>query len=73
MTISKLIESFKTMIRLDGTLFDGLFLGKYKRYKKYKRTWNFNIIFIQVFNLCYQHLGLISLTVWKLRGFQQFQ
>jgi len=34
-------------------------------------TWNFNTIFIQHFNLCYQNLELISLTVSKLWSFPQ--
>ena len=51
MTILGLAESFKTMNRpdLSVTLFDGLFLEKYKR-------WGievFDIVFIQVFNVCY--------------------
>ena len=34
-------------------------------------TWNFNTIFIQHSNLCYQNLILISLIVWKLWSFPQ--
>ena len=34
-------------------------------------TWNFDPIFIQVFNLYYQNLGLTALIVWKLCAFQQ--
>ena len=34
-------------------------------------TSNFDTIFFQVFNLCYQNLGLISLTVCKLCTFWQ--
>ena len=40
--------------------------------KVYKiRTWNFNTIFIQVFNLCDQNLESVSLIVWKLYAFWQ--
>ena len=34
-------------------------------------TWNFDTIFNQVFNLCYQTLESISLIVWTLCGFRQ--
>ena len=34
-------------------------------------TWNFNTIFTQHSNLCYQNLELISLIVWKLWSFPQ--
>ena len=39
------------------TIFDGLFLGKYKRYGREI----FDTNFIQVFNLCYQNLKSMSL------------
>jgi len=34
-------------------------------------TWNFNTIFIQVFNLCYQNLESMSFIVLKLGAFLQ--
>ena len=34
-------------------------------------TWNFDTIFIQVFNLWYTNLGSISLIVWKLYAFRE--
>ena len=33
-------------------------------------TWNSYTIFIEVFNLCYKHLGAMSLTVLKLCAFR---
>ena len=49
------------------TFFDGLFFGQYKK----RRTWNFDTIVNQVFNLCYQNLRSISLIVWKLSIFRE--
>ena len=49
------------------TLFDSFFSRKVQKL----RTWNFDKIFIEVFNLCYQNWGSLSLMVWKLYAFRQ--
>ena len=56
MNISELVESFKSMNPPDPTVtfFDGLFLEK------------FGTIFIQFSKFCFQSLGSISMSVWKL-------
>ena len=69
MTILGLAESFKMMNRPGPTvtLFDGLFIGKYKKIE----MWNFDTIFIWVFNLYYYNLESIPLIVWKLCVFRK--
>ena len=75
MTILGLTESFKTMNRPDptATLFDSLFLEKYRRNKLLKSIGEIIVdtIFIQVFDLCYSNFESISLIVWKLCAFRQ--
>ena len=34
-------------------------------------TWNFETIFVKVFNVCYQNMGSISTIVWKQCAFRQ--
>ena len=74
MTVLGLVESSKTMNR-PGQSQTRPVCNAFSRLiseKVYKMgTWNFHTIFIQVFNLCYQNLGLISLMVWKLCAFRQ--
>ena len=72
MTILGPAESFKMMNRPDPTRPGRNALWRLISQKVWKiGTWNFNTIFIQLSNLCYQNLELISLLVWKLWAFPQ--
>ena len=72
MTIFGPAESFKIMNRPGPTRPDRNALWRLITQKVWKiETWNFNTIFIQHSNLCYQNLILISLIVWKQWSFPQ--
>ena len=65
MKILGLAESFKTMNRPDHDALWRLISRKVWKIE----TWNFDTIFIPIFNLCYQNLKSISLIVQKLCAF----
>ena len=75
MIVLELTELFKTMNRPDPTrpgttrLWQSSTLISRKLFKI--RTWNFDRILLQVFNLGYQNFKSISPIVWKLCAFRQ--
>ena len=67
-----LAGSFKTLNRPDPTRIDRNALWLLISRKVWKiGTWNFDTIFIHIFNLCYQNLESVSLIVRKSMSFWQ--